>query len=841
REIIKIGPFCSGKSDKGGILVCELSPSAKGNMLIEAVTKDKKQNRSITYSSVNIYEKAEDWQTQEDDDRMDLIPERKRYEPSETAVFKVGMPFREATALITVEREGIMDAFVRRLSGDNPLVEIPVKPEYAPNVYVSVLALRGRLGEPVPTARIDLGKPSYKLGIAGITVGQRAHELKVSVASDKDVYKVREKVHVKIHVESANKSPPGRGSEVIVAAVDDGLLQLRQNESWNLLDAMMAKRSYQTENSITEMHVIGKRHFGLKALSHGGGGGMGMTRELFDALIYWNARIPLDSSGNANVEIPLNDSITSFHIEAIASSGLDKFGSGSALVRTTQDIMAFSSMSALVREKDRFNAEFTIRNNTSDPLDLMLHLTAGPSIGELPDKRMKIAGGESQVAGWKITAPERIANIEYELTIKAESGKSGDKIRVTQKVAPRYLQRVYQSMMSQIDGELKLDLKTAEDALPSKSEIDITVDRALAGGLSSAREYMTSYPYACFEQEISRAVVLDDRELWDKKMAVLPTFMDKDGLVKYFPSQELGSETLTSYLLSVSDEANLKIPDTYRIAMLEGLGKFVTGKVLRMQSLKTADLALRKIAAIEALSRYGKAEAGMLTPIDINLNLWPSSAVIDYLSIMKRIQGMADRAERMSQAENIIGARLNFTGSSLTFSSEERDRLYWLMVSPDVNIARLLLVAMELPGWKDRIGVIAGGVLSRQVAGHWDLTNANSWAMLAIRKFSRQFEKDPVGGRTSLSLANTKVSVDWSGDSEGGRWSLPLPDGSSRLMIRHEGTGKPWAVIRSRAFIPLKKPIFKGFEIKKTITAVERKSDGKWTRGDMLHVRLDLS
>jgi hypothetical protein len=35
---------------------------------------------------------------------MDLLPEKKRYE-METARFQVRMPFAEATALITIERE----------------------------------------------------------------------------------------------------------------------------------------------------------------------------------------------------------------------------------------------------------------------------------------------------------------------------------------------------------------------------------------------------------------------------------------------------------------------------------------------------------------------------------------------------------------------------------------------------------------------------------------------------------------------------------------------------------------------------------------------------------------
>ena len=117
------------------------------------------------------------------DDRMDVLPEKKRYEPGETAAFQVRMPFREATALVTVEREGVLDAFVTELSGKAPVVEVPVRGNYAPNVFVSVLAVRGRVGDVQPTALVDLGKPAFKLGVAEINVGWRAHELKVKVSA----------------------------------------------------------------------------------------------------------------------------------------------------------------------------------------------------------------------------------------------------------------------------------------------------------------------------------------------------------------------------------------------------------------------------------------------------------------------------------------------------------------------------------------------------------------------------------------------------------------------------------------------------------------------------------
>ena len=60
------------------------------------------------------------------------------------------------------------------------------------------------------------------------------------------------------------------------------------------------------------MQVVGKRHYGRKAVPHGGGGGRDRARELFDTLLLWQRRVTLDADGRARVEVPLNDSLTSF-------------------------------------------------------------------------------------------------------------------------------------------------------------------------------------------------------------------------------------------------------------------------------------------------------------------------------------------------------------------------------------------------------------------------------------------------------------------------------------------------------------------------------------------------
>src|SRR5204862_3516773 len=85
----------------------------------------------------------------------------------------------------------------------------------------------------------------------------------------------------------------------------------------------------------------------------------------FDTLLVWKPQVMLDANGEATVEVPLNDSLTSFRLVAVADSGVQKFGTGSTSIRVTQDLQLLAGLPPLVREGDQFGAMLTLRNTTA--------------------------------------------------------------------------------------------------------------------------------------------------------------------------------------------------------------------------------------------------------------------------------------------------------------------------------------------------------------------------------------------------------------------------------------------------------------------------------------------
>ncbi|MBF0559117.1 MAG: alpha-2-macroglobulin, partial [Nitrospirae bacterium] len=801
---------------------------------------DDNGNRSVANADVWIAGKDEWWFNASGNDRIDLLPEKKNYQPGETARFQLRMPFRSATALITVEREGVMESYVRKLSGNEPVFEIPMKGNYSPNVFVSALVVRGRVSEVKPTALVDLGKPAFKLGITEIKVGHKAYELKVAVTADKEVYNVREKAKVRIMVSNINGDPLPKGSEVAIAAVDEGLLELMPNKSWELLEAMTGRRGYGVHTATAQMEVVGKRHYGLKALPQGGGGGRQPTRELFETLLLWKARVVLNQKGEAVVDVPLNDSITSFRIVAVAGGGAGLFGTGQTSIRASQDLMVLSGLPQVVREDDAFKAGFTVRNASGRAMEVEV----GAAIGAIDKKEREhisvaLKPGEAKEVGWDIRVPVGIDRLQYEVTAREIGGIARDGIKVKQRVAEELPVRAFQTLLTQIDGSYSMSVEKPHDALAAKGGVTISLRPKLAGSLNGVITYMKRYPYGCMEQRVSRAIALRDGALWRKVVAELPSFLDGDGLVKYFPSMQQGSDALTSYVLSISDEAGWPIPPSERDKMEEGLKKFVEGKVIRYSSLPVADLSIRKIGAIEALARAGKAEARMLGSITLEPNLWPTSSVLSWTNVLLRSPSLPDRDKLLKEAEQIIRSRLNFQGSTMGFSTEATDYLWWLMVSGDFNAVKSITTMLHFDSWKQDMPRLVRGALGRQHQGRWALTTANAWGVLAMEKFSRMFESVPATGSTVVAVNGKEQSQKWAKYPDGKTLGFHWAKDRTEIVLRHDGKGKPWAMVQSTAAIPLKEPFSSGYKITKTLIPVESKAAGKWSKGDVVRVRLE--
>ncbi|MCW5633403.1 MAG: alpha-2-macroglobulin [Rubrivivax sp.] len=920
RRTQELGELCSGKTDAQGRLNCDARVEHTGEVELLASAKDDAGRTS--QASASVWVTSEDagerlWFAQGNDDRIDILPEKRELEPGQVARLQVRMPFKQATALVTVEREGVVDARVLTLAGREPVIELPIPAatdggaSWAPNVTVGVLALRGRLREApwwsiftwgwreplewwrafryegkdwrAPAATVDLAKPSFKFGVAQLRIGAAAHRLDVKVTTPQAQYKVRDKVTATVRVSFQGR--PLAGADVAFAAVDEGLLALAENRSWDLLGGLLRERPWGVETATAVNEVIGRRHYGRKALPPGGGGGRNPTRELFDTLLVWRGSVALDSNGEARIEVPLNDSLTSFRLVAIADAGADRFGQGHAVVRVTQDLQVLPGLAPLAREGDRFDAGFTVRNGSTRAMQVRATLV-GSAVGAAPGgatgasgappgaavalsfapQAVQLAAGAAMELRWPVQVPPGTTRIDWSVGAAEEGAAGGgparDSVKLSQAVAPVVPVRVLQATLAPLHGSASLPVAAPADSLPGRGGLQVALQPRLAGStgaLPGLRRYFENYPYSCLEQKVSRTLALGDQPTWQTLRDELAGYLDADGLAGYFPpapgSAARGSDRLTAYVLAAAHEAGFALPDASREAMLGGLVAFVEGRLERRFPAPRPDLDMRKLAALDALARHGRADARWWGSITFTPATWPTSALLDAWSALQRSPGLPDRDTRLAELQRLVRSRLAEGGTTLRFSTEaEDDQWWWLMESADANAARLLLVAMAAgtspaaaPAWKDELPRLVNGTLARQKGGAWRTTTANLWGVLALQRFTQVFEAEGVGGRSIVELAGTARTVDWGGATggQGATLLLPWPAATpgappAPLAVRHEGTGRPWLTVQSLAAVPLRAPLAAGYRITRSTSVVTRRVPDAWSRGDVMRVRLEI-
>ena len=235
--------------------------------------------------------------------------------------------------------------------------------------------------------------------------------------------------------------------------VDEGLLELSPNRSWRLLDAMMGRRGYAVRTATAQMEVIGKRHYGLKAVP-----ARRRRRPATHArALRYPAALAAAGSPSTITATPASRCRSTTPSPASASRpspprASAQFGAGGTALRTTQDLMLLPGLPPLVREGDRFHAEFTVRNTTARAMTVEARGIVAGLPAPLAPQTLSLGAGEAVVTGWDVAVPAGVASLGWDVEV-GERGGATDHLRVTQQVLPAVPVRTLQATLFQWSPE----------------------------------------------------------------------------------------------------------------------------------------------------------------------------------------------------------------------------------------------------------------------------------------------------------------------------------------------------------------------------------------------------
>ena len=240
--------------------------------MVKATGRDEEGRVSTTRMSFySIGSGYTAWQRY-DHNRIDLVPERETYKPGETARLMIQSPWERATALLTVEREGIRSQTQFALTSTQQTVTVPITAADIPNVFVSVLLVKGdacrrssgRADGAGGEDGSDPGKPAFRVGYAKLTVEDASKRLTMSVKADREEFKPAGTAKVDLEVKDHAGAPVQ--SEVTLWAVDYGVLSLTAFRTPDVLGSVYVRKALQVMTSDSRQRIVSRRALTPKGL-----------------------------------------------------------------------------------------------------------------------------------------------------------------------------------------------------------------------------------------------------------------------------------------------------------------------------------------------------------------------------------------------------------------------------------------------------------------------------------------------------------------------------------------------------------------------------------------------
>ena len=726
------------------------TPTVGGSYRIVATGVDERENviRSATRQWITSREYVS-WRI-EDNDRIDLVADKREYQPGDVAEILVPSPYRDAQLLVSIERGTLISHRVLTQTSNSMVITVPVRSDYVPNVYVSVVLLKR------PTTKDPA--PGFKVGYAELEVSTAEKVLNVTLTPDKDTYGPRDKATY--HLKALDAAGRGVHAEFSLALVDKSVLALVGDTTGSILNAFYSHRylGVQTAGSL----VRGMEHVNVRAQKEadagkgggGGEGGEGLVRRYFPDVAYWNAHVVTDRSGEATVTVDLPDNLTTWQMRGLGITGASTLvGDTTAEIVTSKPLLVRPALPRFLVVGDEARFLAIVHNYTKGPLDVDVTLTAeGVTIKDVPTQRITVPAGGAERVTWDVTVGKD-EQVTVKVAAKATAGAEPDAVEL---VLPVYHYSTPEVVATA--GEVdKADKRTEVIRLPkdidtSQGELTVKMDPSLAAGMRDGLKYLRDYPYMCVEQTVSRFLpnVVTYRAL--KKLGVKNDELEKElpGLVNgalqrlyKYQNQDggwgwwLGERSqpwLTAYALygiKAAGEAGFAVDD----GVTERATKYLKDYLSIKTDARATDDTIRRqrdantrAYVLYVLAEYDEGDLGRTVALFEQREELGHYSKAFLLMALAKLAGPDDPRAKTLVSDLSSAAILSATGVHW----EEKTRHYWTMNTNNRSTSIVLDALVRADPSNPLIPNAVRWLMVSRQEGHWETTQETAFAVLAL-------------------------------------------------------------------------------------------------------------
>ena len=785
-----------------------------GYFHLTATATDSSGRSSVTQTSFYaLGEGYTAWQRY-DHNRIDLTPEKKTYRPGEKARIMIQSPWEQATALVTLEREGIRWHQPFTLTSTQQSITVPISESDIPNVFVSVLLIKGRSAAAAPPADeaaptggpyaiadpSDPGKPSFRLGYVELEVEDRTKRLTVDVSANKDEYRPAHTAQVRLTVTDHAKR--GAQSEVTLWAVDYGVLSLTAYQTPDVLRSVYVPKALQVLTADGRQRIISRRVLTPKGETDGGGGGSESgasgARKDFRALAFWLGSVVTDRNGRASVDVKLPESLTTYRIMAVAGDRASRFGNGDSEVRVNKPLTLKPTYPRFLAVGDRarfgavvtsqlasaHNALVTIRS--LDPSALTI---TGPT-----EQRADIGPGGSIEVRFEGIA-RSIGRARVQMTVRA-----GDETDAFEDVIPVEVLASAETVAAYGAASESSAVETVsipEGVVPGFGGLHVELSSTALAGLGEGARYLVEYPYGCAEQRSSRtlAMVLATdlgqafnlpglapdtlRSAAQQSLRELEKFQCGDGGFAYWPGDcHFTSPYLTAYLLHVfktSTDLKYTVSPEVMPRGYDYLEKSLAQPPPTNEGWWPSYTAWQAFAA-KVLVEGGRNQDSNITRIFEYRDRMPVFALANlHDALVGRKETAGARVDDLRR--RIANAILEEAGASHVEELSD-PYLLWFWNSNVRSTAMALDALVRASADETQVRSLVRWLLAARKNGRWNNTQENAWALQSLVAYYRKYERVVPEFRAAVRLGVEELmSAEFKGRStRSATKSIPMTD-----------------------------------------------------------------
>ncbi len=823
-----------------------------------------------------------------DDDYVELVPNTKEYKPGDSATILVKSPYETVKALVTVEREGVIDRWVETLEGSADTVEVPIKSEYIPNVYIGVILIQERIAYDKIEEELDLGKPGFKIGYTGIRVNPAERRLNVDITADQEEYRPGAEVEVQLHV--TDKNGAGQESEVVLSVVDVGVLNLIGYATPDPFDYFYRVRPLGVLTSELRNSIVGQRNYSQKGERQAGGGldaaammKLIQLREKFKPTAYHNPEVRTDADGRATVRFSLPDNLTSFRIMATAHTKNSFFGAGDKRIRVNKKLMLTSSLPAFLRIGDRIQAGILAHNRTEEDGKVMVQAeTDGLSLASNDMQKRILPKSDKQEVLFSYKAPST-PSVSLKAGEKQEAafifrGKMEDETDGLKINIPVLLHRLpsttalFGSMTKNAHREF---VAVPKDAVPGWGDVKVSMASTVFTEVKDGIEYLFGYPYGCLEQKISRVLPIIlaedmirefDLEVFedDDYKAVVQRTLDEFSAYQhssggfgywnppYYPTPLVSSYAV--FTMAMAEARGQEIDEDVEQKAVTYLENVLRGQDERATIYRYNDLAWNVtdafiLYALTLYDKYQPAYATRLYEVRQRLPLFGKALLLKAVHL-----GKGNELIRETLREELMNAA-RVEARTAYFEENKSEGLAWIHYSNVRSTAAVAQALTEVFGTSEENEAVITKVLQwllrqRKQKLYWRTTQENLFVFWTFSTYLNVFEgtlpdftgKVLVNGREILTelfqgrttkIPTQQVSLDQLVEDRENTVDF-VKDGEGRMyystVLTYLPSGTPEAIDY-------------GIALQKKMTVIKGKGKGTDTfyRGDLIKIDLTIT